>query len=257
MKPETVITSNQNPLVKQVMDLREPKGRKAQGLILIDGAREVSRAIEAGVKIEKLFYCPTLAKETINASNAIEVSPKVFEKLAYGQRLDGVIAIASVKRKHFDDLKLPDNPLIVVVESVEKPGNLGAILRTCDGAGVDAVLVGDAKTDLYNPNVIRASLGAVFSVPSASGTNDDIAAFLKKKNIKTLGTFVDAKEVYTKANLKGPLAIVLGTEDHGLSNFWKGQCDLKVKIPMKGQADSLNVSVSAAVVIYEALRQRS
>ncbi len=253
-----IITSVQNPMVKQVMDLREPKARKAQGLTLIDGAREVERAMKAGVKVEKIFFCAKLVGNiNIKGVQTIEVNDKVFEKLAYGQRLDGMIAVAAVKRLHFADLKLSATPLVVVIESVEKPGNLGAILRTCDGAGVEALLICDPKTDLYNPNVIRASIGTVFTVPFAVGTNEDVASFLKKKNIKTLGTFVDGKDVYTRANLKGPLAIVLGTEDEGLSPFWKKNCDLKVNIPMKGKADSLNVSVSAAVVIYEALRQRS
>jgi RNA methyltransferase, TrmH family len=252
------ITSLQNPLIKQIVALRESKARRETGLTLIDGRREVERAIAAGIEIEKVLVCPKfLGKESVNFKDAIEVSDKIFEKIAYGQRVDGVIAIAHVTYKKLTDLKLSTKPLIVVIESVEKPGNLGAILRTCDGAGVEALLICDPKTDLYNPNVIRASIGAIFTVPTAVGSKEEILAFIRKKNIKTLGTFPEAKDIYTRVSLKGPLAIVLGTEDEGLSPFWQKNCDVKVKIPMNGKADSLNVSVSAAIVIYEALRQRS
>ena len=258
------ITSTQNSLIKETAALREHKARQETGLTLIDGQRELERALQTGVELVRVFYCPKLIKGQLNlkslkseGTECLEVADHVFAKLAYGQRAEGVIGVARVPPKALSDLELSANPLIVVVESVEKPGNLGAILRTCDGAGVDALLIGDARTDLYNPNVIRASIGTVFTVAAAVDTNENIRGFLKTKGIKTMGTFPDAKDVYTKADLKGPLAVVLGTEDEGLSPFWQRHCDKKVNIPMAGQADSLNVSVTAAIVVYEALRQRA
>lgn len=244
---------------KEIIALREPKARRETGLTLIDGAREIQQALAAGVEVQKIIYSKRYQVPFGKKVDGtfVEVSDKVFAKLAYGERSGGVVAVARVRPRTLDSLKLSANPLVVVVESIEKPGNLGAILRTCDGAGADALLIGDPKTDIYNPNVIRASLGAVFTVPVVAGANADISAFLKQKGIKMLGTFPDAKEAYTRANLKGPLAIVLGTEDKGLSKFWQDKCAIKVRIPMRGKADSLNVSVSAAVVLYEALRQRS
>ncbi len=258
------ITSTQNSSIKETAALREHKARQETGLTLIDGQRELERALQTGVELVRVFYCPKLIGGSLNlkslksgGTECIEVADHVFAKLAYGQRAEGVIGVARVPPKKLSDLKLSVDPLIVVVESIEKPGNLGAILRTCDGAGVDALLIGDAKTDLYNPNVIRASIGTVFTVAAAVDTNDNIRAFLKAKGVKTIGTFPDAKDVYTRADLTGPLAIVLGTEDEGLSPFWQRHCDRKVHISMAGTADSLNVSVTAAILVYEALRQRA
>lgn len=259
-----IITSLQNPLVKKLISLRDAKTRRENLLAVIDGCREVLRAKEAGVAIESIIYCPALLPhaDAINAlsdrhTQYIEVNAKVFEKIAYGERLDGVIAVAKIKPLRLKDLKLSTDPLVVVVDGLEKPGNLGAILRTCDGAGVDALLIADTKTDIYNPNVIRASIATVFTVPVVAAPKEDIAAFLSDKGIALVGAFVQAKDSYTKINLKKAAAIILGQEDKGLSEFWQKQCQHKVRIPMKGKADSLNVSVSAAVIIYEALRQRS
>jgi len=238
MGTQYLISSTQNSLIKETAALREHKARQETGLTLIDGQRELERALQTGVELVHVFYCPKLIKGQLNlkslkseGTECIEVTDHVFAKLAYGQRAEGVIGVARVPPKTLSGLKLSANPLIVVVESVEKPGNLGAILRTCDGAGVDALLIGDAKTDLYNPNVIRASVGTVFTVAAAVDTNENIRAFLKAKGIKTVGTFPDAKDVYTKADLKGPLAVVLGTEDEGLSLFWQRHCDRKAHIP--------------------------
>ena len=235
------ITSTQNSLIKETAALREHKARQETGLTLIDGQRELERALQTGVELVRVFYCPKLIKGQLNlkslkseGTECLEVADHVFAKLAYGQRAEGVIGVARVPPKALSDLELSANPLIVVVESVEKPGNLGAILRTC-----------------------RASIGTVFTVAAAVDTNENIRGFLKTKGIKTMGTFPDAKDVYTKADLKGPLAVVLGTEDEGLSPFWQRHCDRKFNIPMAGQADSLNVSVTAAIVVYEALRQRA
>ncbi len=259
-----IITSTQNPFIKEIIALRDSKERRSKGLALIDGVRESQRALTCGIIIEKVFFCPKLFNHPIDIqklfgkkTQLIEVGHKVFEKIAYGERHDGVVSVAKVFQNNLKDLELPANPFIVIIESVEKPGNLGAIIRTCDGVGIDALLICDPKTDVYNPNVIRASTGTVFKIPAVILSKEEAVAFLKKKGIKALGMYPEAKDIYSKSNLKGPLAIVLGAEDEGLSPFWHKQCDIKVKIPMNGLADSLNVSVSAAIVLYEALRQRT
>lgn len=258
------ITSTQNPLIQDILSLRESKARKTTGRVLIDGPREIERAIACGITVEMILFCRKFLSQTIDLPKIagkkvplIEVGDKVFEKIAYGDRYEGIIAVVKGPHLSLSDLRLPSHPLVVVIESVEKPGNLGAILRTCDGAGVDAVLICDAKTDLYNPNAIRSSVATVFKVPSVVVTKEDALAFLNKKNIKLLGMFPEAKDIYSKVNLKGSIAIVLGAEDKGLSLFWENACAMKIRIPMQGLADSLNVSVSTAVVLYEALRQRS
>lgn len=255
-----MITSLQNPLIKDIVALRDAKTRREKSLTIIDGLREVMRAIKAGADIENIIYVPSLLKEPLNIkskANVIEVTPAVFEKIGFGDRKDGVLAIAQIKLKEMKDLKLGKNPLVVILEAVEKPGNLGAIIRTCDSAGIDALLITDTRMDIYNPNVIRASISTVFSLPVIAADNEDILVFLKRQNIRTVGAVVGAKTVYTQANLKSPLAIVLGSEDQGLSPTWQKHCDIHVKIPMQGLADSLNVSVCAAVMIFEAIRQRS
>jgi len=255
------ITSLQNKLIKEVLELREASQRRAQGLTIIDGVREIKRAVEAGVVIARIFYVKgsqeALLKQLASRRiETIEVSDRVMEKLVYGERHEGIIAIAQTSKLALKDLKLSKEPLIVVLESLEKPGNLGAILRTCDGVGVEAVLVGDAKTDVYNPNVIRSSTGVVFSLPVVCASSSEIVAFLKSQHIKICAAAPEASKLYTQAVYKGRWAIVLGSEDKGLSDLWLKAADVTVKIPMKGQADSLNVSISAAVILYEALRQR-
>ena len=188
---------------------------------------------------------------------SVEVSAKVLEKLAYGERHEGIIAVIKTPLLSLKDLKLSKEPLVVVLESLEKPGNLGAVLRTCDGVGVEAVLVCDPKTDVYNPNVIRSSTGTIFSIPVVCGSSSEISSFLKSKKIKICASTPAATKSYTQADFKGAWALVLGSESEGLSDFWLKLADLTVKIPMNGLADSLNVSISAAVILYEALRQRS
>lgn len=187
----------------------------------------------------------------------VEVSDKVMGKLAYGERHESIIALAKTPVLTLKDLKLSNHPLIVVLESLEKPGNLGAILRTCDGVGVEAVLVCDPKTDIYNPNVIRSSTGVVFSIPVVCATYEGIFSFLRSKKIKICASQPQGQKLYTQADFKGSWALVLGSEDKGLSEVWSTCADVTVKIPMKGHADSLNVSISAAIILYEALRQRS
>jgi TrmH family RNA methyltransferase len=185
-----------------------------------------------------------------------DTSCSVFDKIAYGDRKDGVVALVEPPELKLSDLNLKENPLIVVFERVEKPGNLGAVLRTADGAGVDALIVTDALVDPFNPNVIRASLGAAFSVPTVVCTNEEAAAFFRAKAIATVAAVVQAEDFYDKRDWATPSAIILGSEEKGLSPFWLKNADVTVRIPMLGKVDSLNVSVSAAVMIYEAVRQR-
>ena len=254
------ITSIHNPLIKQCLALKEAKHRQELGLTLIDGKREVERALAAGAEITHILRCPDWLAETWTTKSkaqVIDMPPNLFSKICFGQRQEGLMAIAKVSVKKVRDVRLPKNPLVVIVESVEKPGNLGAIVRTCDGAGVDAVFIADPKTDVYNPHAIRSSVATLFSIPIACGDQEEIQAMLKAHQIKTVAAVVQAKTIYTQASLQGAVAILLGKEDQGLSPFWLKHCDQTVAIPMKGQADSLNVSVSAAILIYEALRQRT
>ncbi len=261
------ITSLTNVAIKQAVALRDAKDRREHGLTLIDGVREIERALLAKVRLEKVFVCPSLlagreAEKTLaiiikEKIKAIEVTVAVFEKIAFGQRLEGLLAVARIPQTSLSDFKPEGASLYVIAQALEKPGNIGAILRTCDAAGIDGLLLVDAKTDLYNPNVIRASTGTVFSVPTAVSDSQAVLDFLNRYKIKTCSLFPQSSRIYTEVDLTGPLAIVLGSEDQGLSDFWQKNTSVDMKIPMNGQADSLNVSACGAIVIYEALRQRS
>lgn len=255
------ITSLQNALIKKAQGLREAHGRLEAGMTIIDGAREIKRAFEAGIILTQVFYVKgrqELLLKQLRAGKieSIEVNSQVMEKLAYGERHEGIIALAKIPRLALKDLKLSKEPLVVVLESLEKPGNLGAVLRTCDGARVEAVLVCDPQTDVYNPNVIRSSTGVVFSVPVVCASSLEISSFLKSRKIKICASTPAAQKYYTQDDFKGAWAFVFGSEARGLSDFWLTSADAAVKIPMKGLADSLNVSISAAIILYEALRQR-
>jgi TrmH family RNA methyltransferase len=255
------ITSLQNDGIKKAQALREARERREQGMTIVDGAREIKRALEAGVIFDRVFYVngqqeALLKQLSTKQVEAVEVTDKVMEKLAYGERHEGIIAVVKTPGKGLNNLKLSAQPLVVVLESLEKPGNLGAILRTCDGVGVEAVLVCDPKTDIYNPNVIRSSTGVVFSIPVVCAAAEEIAAFLKSKKIKICATAPAARKTYAQADYKGGWAIVLGSEDQGLSEYWLKLAEERIKIPMNGKADSLNVSITAAIILYEALRQR-
>ncbi len=262
-----MITSVQNTLIKQIIALRDSKERRSAGLTLIDGVREIARALDAGINFKQLVYCKSmfntrgeedLLQRMLDASiEAVEVNERVFERISFGERVEGVLAIIQSPVITLEQLKLSAQPIVIVLESVEKPGNLGAMLRSCDGAGVEAVLVCDTKTDIYNPNVIRASTGIVFSLPVVADSRVNISSFLKAKGITTVASSPHAKDVYTKANFKKATAFVFGCEDKGLSREWLMLADSQIKIPMLGKADSLNVSVSCALLVYEALRQRS
>ena len=266
-----MIDSPANPRVKAALRLRERRERDTTGLTLVDGGREALRAMEAGVAVQSAFVCPPLlstreAKRVAEklsqsfgpfgaAIEYAEISERAFEKLAYGDRADGVILVVRAPRAGLDDLELGPEPLIVVTEDVEKPGNVGAILRSADAVGADAVIA-VGGTDLFNPNVIRASVGTVFTVPVAAASAADAARWLADKGVRVLASLVDAKRLHVEADLRGPLAIVLGSESAGLSETWRGPDVEAVRLPMAGVADSLNVSVAAAVLLYEAWRQR-
>jgi len=253
------INSLQNEKIKNIVKLRESSRERAiEGLFIVEGLREIELALLAKVEIENLYYCPTMAGDTppLAAENIIEVSEKVFAKISLRENPDGFLALAKIKKLELGKLKLKANPLLIILEAVEKPGNLGAILRTADAAGADAVIINDSKTDIYNPNVIRASQGTAFTVPTLTASVKETLEFCNKNKIKTLATTPVADLDYTKADFGSACAIVLGAEDKGLSQAWLEAAEEKIKINMRGRIDSLNVSVSAAIIVFEALRQR-
>lgn len=261
-----IVTSLANPRVKAANALRDRRERDRSGLTLIDGARELRRALDAGVAVlEAFMYEPMLGgpdaraaldRLRANGTTLQPTSEAVFAKLAFGQRADGLVAVVRIPGVGLSDVVLPDNPLVVVVEAVEKPGNLGAILRSADGAGADAVIAASPRTDLFNPNAIRASAGTIFSVPLGAGTTAEALEWLAARGVRVVAARVDAPRVYTETDLTGPLALVVGAEAEGLSEAWSAHDVEAVRIPMDGIADSLNVSVSAAILLYEARRQR-
>jgi TrmH family RNA methyltransferase len=262
----TTIHSRQNPRVKDAVRLRDAQHRKRQRRILIDGARELARAIAAGVRVVEVFVCEELcqapeARRLLPAladcgGEILVVSRPVFEKLAFGDRAEGVLGVAEMPQPSLDSLVLPDNPLVAVLEGVEKPGNVGAVLRSADGAGVSALIVADAATDLYNPNAIRASLGTIFSVPVCEAAATDVLAWLRQRGFAIYAARLDGLRSYTAADYRGPTALALGSEAAGLSSLWSADDVTAVRMPMLGVADSLNVSAAAAVLFYEARRQR-
>ena len=260
------ITSPSNPRVKAAAALRDRRERQRRGQTVIDGTRELRRALDAGVEVVEAFVCePMLAGEDARAAlTALRsgnapvhtVSPAAFEKLAFGDRAEGLVAVITAPSLDLDRLVLPTDPLVVVLEGVEKPGNLGAVLRTADGAGVDAVIAASPRTDLTNPNAIRASAGTLFTVPIAAAPTEAVLAWLRGRDVRIVATRVEGSRTYTDADLTGPVALVFGAEDVGLTDDWHGPDIEAVSLPMRGVADSLNVSVTAAVVLYEAIRQR-
>lgn len=267
---ELTIESLQNPKVKQLIKLRDRRDRDQLGLFLIEGYRELLRALEASFRINTLFVCPTLFLGT-NETQLIEIAKKqgatiyfcteqVFKKISYRDRPDGLLAIAPQDKKSLSTLtKLLENkpyPLIVVAEAIEKPGNLGTILRSSDAVGVDALIVCDKCTDIFNPNVVRASVGTLFTVPVIESTSQETLLWLKKHGIKIVAATPSATVEYTQINMREPIAIAVGTEQLGLSKQWLENADLSVKIPMLGKADSLNVAMATTILMYEAIRQR-
>ena len=266
------ITSLQNPRIKQAVKLRDRHGRDDQQRIILDGRREIERALAAGVQLTELFLeadvlPPEEEKKLARrardcGADVRDVSALVMQKRAFGERHVGVVATAKVpdsSLKNFAALLEARStpPLLVVVEGLEKPGNLGAILRTADAAGVSGLIVCAGRTDLYNPNAIRASLGAIFTVPVAAASRDDTLTFLNQQNLKIFAARVDGAVDYTTVDYRAPCAIVLGSEAEGLTRDWRQEDVQAIRLPMRGQVDSLNVSVTAGVIFYEALRQRA
>lgn len=258
----TTITSTQNPKVKNLLSLEKPRERKRQGVFVVEGMKEIGLAVKAGYTIENLFFCEELITEAdaralgVRDSLLISVSREVFEKIAIRENSGGVVAIGRQRDHSLEALRMSANPLVLILESVEKPGNLGAILRTADAAGLDAVIICDPKTDFYNPNVIRSSVGCLFTSQVASATSEDTLSWLQRSSITPYSTYLKASRPYHRVDFTGPSAIVMGTESTGLSDIWIGQEQTRIIIPMKGHADSMNVSTAAAVIVFEALRQR-
>jgi len=259
------ITSLHNPRVQQAVRLRERRGRRQQRRIVIDGAREVARAIEGGVALIDVYVCEArcqgaAARRTLVAlpgtAERWNVSEAVFDKLAFGQRSEGIVAVAHLPRRSLNELQLPENPLVAVLEGIEKPGNVGAVIRTADAAGVSAVVVVDGGTDLYNPNAIRASLGTIFTMSVCAASAEAALAWLGERRLAIFAARVDGAVDYTAADFTRPAAVVLGSEAAGLSDSWRAASITAVRLPLLGQADSLNVSATAAVLFYESLRQR-
>jgi RNA methyltransferase, TrmH family len=261
-----LITSLQNNKIKQVVRLRKPSERKSENLFIIEGLREIIMASEFGYTLQSLFFCASLTKHLPNFQlfenlpkniQIFEVTETVFKKIAYRDQSDGLLALAVPRYLKISEIHLSPVPLIIVLETVEKPGNLGAILRTADAASADAVIVCDRRTDIYNPNVIRSSLGCLFPMQVVTCSSEEALDFLKKNRITTFAAYLQTDSFYHKADFTVPSAIVMGTEATGLSDFWIEHCDRHIKIPMGGKIDSLNVSVSTAIIVFEALRQRS
>ena len=285
MKTETV-TSAQNPKIKELLALQEKaKARREKGLFVVEGRRELGHCIEAGFDVRSVFVCKEIVGEkemdeifgyiapsaqrdadiaatdgTLkrkDGPNIIEVPKELYRKIAYREGTEGIIAEVRVRKRNLEDLDLRENPLIIVLESVEKPGNLGAVLRSADACGVDAVIVCDPATDMYNPNLIRASIGAVFSVQTVAAGSEEVIGWLKSRGIKILTAQLQDSELYYDTDMTCGTAIVMGTEATGLTDIWRRNADAHIRIPMLGRLDSLNVSVSAAILLYEAVRQRS
>jgi TrmH family RNA methyltransferase len=264
------LSSPQNPRIKQLLKLQQKSAeRRALGLTLVEGLRELTIAVEAGVAAATLYTCPELAGETglaelkslfsgkKDAPEWFEVTRPVFEKVAYREGSDGLLAVLKTPARTLASLSLPANPLVLVLEAVEKPGNLGAILRTADAAPVDAVLIGDPRTDLFNPNTIRSSIGCVFSVPVVAAPMAEIIDFLRHKGIRSYAAALTPQaHSYLECDFRPPTALVLGTEADGLTLAAQAACDETIIIPMMGRIDSLNVSVAGAVLAFEAVRQR-
>jgi TrmH family RNA methyltransferase len=259
------IASPSNERIKAAVRLRDRAERDRKGLTIVDGVREIDRALDAGARIEAAYVSEPLLSlaglELVDrlrglGVSTITTSEAAFRKVAFGDRIEGVVAVIRQPPHDLADLALPDDPLVVVLERVEKPGNLGAVLRSADGAGADALIAADPITDLFNPNAIRASIGTVFSVPIAAAGSDEARRFLAEREIRRVAARPDATTNYTAVDLTGSVAILLGSEATGLTDAWVGPDVVAVRLPMAGVADSLNVSIAAAVLLYEARRQR-
>ena len=278
------ITSAQNPKFKNLLLLQEKsKARREQGLFVVEGRRELEHALEAGFRARTVFVCPEITgnRWPVGAGHdeshdsvipgltssvipgltrnltVVEIPEALYRKAAYRESTEGVIAEMEVKERRLEDLQLSERPLVVVLESVEKPGNLGAVLRSADAARADAVIVCDPLTDLWNPNLIRASLGGIFTVPTVCASSAEAIAWLKARGIRILTAQLQDSSWYYDTDMTGGTALVMGTESTGLTDVWRRAADAHIRIPMLGRLDSLNVSVSAAILLFEAVRQRN
>ena len=279
MRIET-ITSAQNPKIKNLLLLQEKsKARREQGLFVVEGRRELEHCLEAGFKVRTVFVCPEVMGERwpvgaghddpsvipgLNPSvipgltgNLVEIPEALYRKVAYREGTEGVLAEVEVRERRLEDLALGERPLVMVLESVEKPGNLGAVLRSADAARADAVIVCDPLTDLWNPNLIRASIGAVFTVPTVCASSAETIDWLKSRGIRILTAQLQDSSWYYDTDMTGGTALVMGTDSTGLTDVWRRAADAHIRIPMLGRLDSLNVSVSAAILLFEAVRQRN
>ena len=257
------ITSSQNPFIKSLVQLQEKaKARKQSGTFLIEGKREIELAIKGNYELETVLFLPELISDEVLSKlskspiNLIEINKEVYQKLAYRDTTEGIIAVAKTKSLALRDLKLQKNPLILVMESIEKPGNIGAMLRTCDAANIDAVIIANPKTDLYNPNIVRSSVGCLFTNQIATGSTEEVIQFLKEKNIAIFGATLQNSNFYHTQDYTIPTALVVGTEATGLTQAWRDAATQNVIIPMQGEIDSMNVSVASAILLFEAKRQR-
>lgn len=260
------ITSLQNPRIKQLVKLRDRRPRDEAGVFMVEGYREVRRALDKGVRFKELYFSPEwflgenepalIAEAQATGAQVFELSKEAFGKVAYRERPDGLLALAPQWRRTLEELVLPAEPFLLVVEAIEKPGNLGTILRSADAAGAHALIVCDPVTDIFNPNVVRASTGVLFSVPVVVAESGPVRAWLKARGIRAVATTPAATRLHTDTDLRGPLAIVMGSEQYGLSDFWLQEADDRVRIPMAGQADSLNVAMATIITLFEAVRQR-
>ena len=260
------ISSIHNPTIKQLVLLQEKsKERRKNGLFLIEGIREVNLALKSGFELTEIFYCEEIItqdalenlKEVLPDSvSQVIVSEDVYKKIAYRSGTEGLLACAKSKSNCLEDLILPENPLLLIAEAPEKPGNIGALLRTADAAGVDAFILANPKTDLYNPNIIRSSVGGLFTVDIATGSTQEVIQFLEARNINCYAAILQEAISYEKQDFKKPTALVVGTEADGLSQEWRTHATQNIIIPMQGSLDSMNVSIAAAILVFEARRQR-
>ena len=266
METKGIISSAQNPKVKLLLELQQKSSeRRKHGLFVVEGMREVSHCLSAGYEIDSLLYCPQIADGDVleqirrlsPSSKCFEISSDIYQKVAYRGGTEGVIAEVRTRSLTLQYLQLSASPLIMVLESVEKPGNLGAILRSADASGVDAVIVCDPLTDLFNPNLIRSSIGAIFTVPTVACSSSECIRFMKERGIQILTAQLQDSSLYYATDMRCPTAIIMGTESTGLTQQWREAADAHIRIPMLGRLDSLNVSVSAAILMFEAVRQRT
>lgn len=270
-----IISSAQNPKVRTLLELQtKSRLRREIGIFVLEGRREIEHCVCSGYELESLFFCPEILGDSLDSETAgdgffsvlkktgalpqrcFEVSRQIYDKLAYRGGTEGVVAEVKSRNLSLGDIPARESPLLVVLESVEKPGNLGAVLRSADAAGADAVIVCDPLTDIYNPNVIRSSIGAVFTVPVVACTSEEAVAFLKAGGYAILTAQLQDSSCYYDADMTGPTALVMGTESTGLTDIWRKAATSHILIPMLGKLDSLNVSVSASILMFEAVRQR-